>query len=76
MPALPPDDDIRGMIDDRAEEYEILRALTPEQKIAAMQGLLQLAYDLKVASLRSQHPEMSESEIRQRSLELVTGGPS
>lgn len=67
--------DIRRMVDDRTKEYEILRALTPEQKVATMQGLLQLAYDLKVAWLRAEHPEMEESEVR-RSLTLVTGGPA
>ena len=33
----------------RDAEIEILRALTPEQKVAAMQGLIQTAFELKAA---------------------------
>lgn len=58
----------------RDAETEILRALTPEQKIAAMQGLIQTAFDLKAAWLRTRYPTMDEGDIEARAAGLVTGG--
>ncbi len=46
------------------EEYlRILRAMTPEQKLRAMQALYDTARQLKAAGLRSQHPDWTEEQI-------------
>lgn len=47
-------------------ELEILRAMTPDQKLAALRGLWQTAWDFAAAGLRTRHPELSEHEIRTR----------
>jgi hypothetical protein len=57
-------------------EYEILRALTPTAKLAAMQGLIRQAYELKAAWIRTQSPHLSEAEVWTRASELVAGGRS
>jgi len=41
-------------------EVEILRALSPERKLAVMQGLIQQAFDLKAAWIGLKAPELPE----------------
>lgn len=45
-------------------QQELLRAMTPEQKIRASEALYRAAWDLKAAWLRSQHPDLSETQIQ------------
>ena len=46
------------------EEIRILRAMSPEQKLKAMEDMYWAARALKAAWLRSQHPNWSEEEIQ------------
>jgi hypothetical protein len=48
------------------EEIRILRAMTPEQKLRAMERLYWTARFLKAAWLRHQHPDWSESDVQRR----------
>ncbi len=54
-------------------EIELLRRMSPERKLAVMQSLIQQAYDLKEAWIRSQTPELSSEEILVRVREQVAG---
>lgn len=57
-------------------EIELLRHMSPERKLAVMQSLIQQAYDLKEAWIRSQMPELSEEQVLVRVREQVAGaGP-
>jgi hypothetical protein len=46
-------------------QLEVLRAMTPEQKVRASEALYLAAWDLKAAWLRSQHPELPEAEVQE-----------
>jgi hypothetical protein len=57
-------------------EIELLRALSPERKLAVMQSLIQQPYDLKRAWICARSPELAEPEILARVREQVAGaGP-
>ncbi len=43
---------------------DILRRQTPAQKLLALKGLQRTAIKLKRDMVRSEHPEMSEEEIK------------
>ncbi len=58
----------------RDEEDAILRSLSPATKLATMKALIQQAYDLKAAWIRSTQPGLGEKEVLARARELVTGG--
>ena len=45
-------------------QQELVRAMTPEQKIRASEALYRAAWDLKAAWLRSQYPDLSETQIQ------------
>jgi hypothetical protein len=45
-------------------QQELLRAMTPEQKIRASEALYRAAWDLKAAWLRSPYPDLSETQIQ------------
>jgi hypothetical protein len=45
---------------------QIFRRMTPEQRLRAAERLYWSARELKAASLRTWHPELSEAEIHQR----------
>ena len=45
-------------------QTQLIRAMTPEQKLRASEALYAAAWDLKAAWIRSRHPELSESEIQ------------
>ena len=62
------------MDDDRRPELEILRRMTPSQKLDVMHGMIQQAVELKEAWLRATEPTLDESEIRMKARELVAGG--
>lgn len=47
------------------DEYlRILRAMTPEQKLRAAEGLYDSARGLKAAVLRADHPDWTEDQVR------------
>jgi len=54
-------------------DIEILRQMTPEQKLAVMRSLIRQAYALKEAGVRALHPELSEEEIQARTRAAVAG---
>ena len=43
-----------------------MNQLTPEQKLKAALGLYHSARELKIASLKKFHPEMTEEEIKEK----------
>jgi hypothetical protein len=58
----------------RESDEAILRGLPPSAKLAAMTALIQQAFDLKAAWVRSTEPHLAEDEIRARARDLVAGG--
>lgn len=54
-------------------EVEILRRMTPAQKLAVMNALIRQAYELKAAALRARWPEMPEHEVLDRTRAMVGG---
>ena len=48
------------------EHLEILRRMTPEQKLVAAFDLYNTARELKAAGLRMQHPEWPEDQIQKQ----------
>ena len=59
---------------DRSQELEILRRMTPQQKLDVMNGMIRQAVELKEAWLRATEPDLDEVEIRSRARDLVAGG--
>lgn len=55
-------------------DIEIVRRMTPEEKLAVMHGLIRQAWELKVAAIRARHPDLPEAEIHAQAWELVGGG--
>ncbi len=49
---------------DSSEYWKILRAMTPAQKLDAMQRIYNTARELKAAGLRMQHPDWTEDQIK------------
>lgn len=64
--------EIPDMID-HERDIEILRAMTPEQKLVVMRGLIREAYALKEAGVRALHPELTDDEVRARTRDAVAG---
>lgn len=54
-------------------DMEILRGMTPEQKLAVMRSLIRQAYVLKEAGIRALHPDLPQDEVRARTLAAVAG---
>ena len=54
-------------------EVEILRRMTPAQKLAVMNALIRQAYELKAAALRARWPEMPEHVVLDRTRAMVGG---
>ena len=54
-------------------EVQLLRQLTPGQKLAIMHGLILQAFELKAAWIRSLHPELTAEEVWVRTRALVAG---
>ena len=52
------------------EEIRILRAMSPEQKLRAMERLYWTARALKAAWLRQQHAGWSEDQIQRKVREI------
>jgi hypothetical protein len=55
-------------------DLEILRRMTPTQKLAVMQALWRQAWDLKSAGVRMQHPEWSEARVATEVREIFLRG--
>ena len=72
MPPSVPPVEIHLMAPDE-RDIEILRQMTPEQKLAVMRSLIRQAYALKAAGMRALHPELTEEEIEQRTKAAVAG---
>lgn len=76
-PCGPAPPDAEGMtMATPTDEYEAIRRMTPERKLAVMRSLIRQAYELKAAGIRAAHPELSEEEVRSRARELVAGDRS
>ena len=45
-------------------QADVIRAMTPEQKIRASQALYAAAWDLKAAWIRSQYPDLPEDQVQ------------
>ena len=54
-------------------EVQILRRMTPAEKLAVMTGLIRQAYELKAAAIRARWPELSEADVHARTRTLVAG---
>jgi hypothetical protein len=54
-------------------ETEVLRRMTPEQKLAVMRSLIRQAYALKAAGIRALDPELSDQEVQLRARAAVGG---
>lgn len=55
-------------------EIDLLRRMTPAQKIAVLNGLIRNARALKEAGIRAANPDLPEDEVRRRARELVARG--
>ena len=45
-------------------QAQLIRAMTPERKLAISQSLRRTAWELKAAWIRSIHPELPEAEVQ------------
>ncbi len=54
-------------------QFEILRRLTPAQRIAMVDGLTKLARELAIAGLRRRHPEAPDARIEELFFEMTLG---
>lgn len=55
---------IPDMSPEAAARYDrAVRDMTPEQKLASAEALWHTAWQLKVAGVRMQHPEWSETQV-------------
>ncbi len=55
------------------QETDVLRRMTPAQKLTVMHALIREAYELKAAALRARWPDMPEREVLARARTLVGG---
>jgi len=56
--------------DAAAHYYRAVRGMTAEQKLASAEALWYAAWELKVAGVRLQHPEWSDSQLADRVRQL------
>lgn len=61
---------------DHEVDTEVLRRMTPEQKLAVMRSLIRQAYGLKAAGVRALHPDLPEDEVQERTRSAVGGDRS
>ena len=54
-------------------ELDILRRMTPAQKLAVMNALIRQAYELRAAALRARWPDMPEHDVLARTRSAVGG---
>lgn len=55
------------------QETDLLRRMTPAEKLAVMQALIRQAYELKAAAVRARWPDLSEHEVWSKTRSLVGG---
>ncbi len=55
------------------QDTEIVRRMSPEEKLAVMHALIRQAWELKAVVIRSREPELSEAEVTARAWEMVAG---
>ena len=55
------------------QETDLLRRMTPAEKLAVMQALIKQAYELKAAAVRARWPDLSEEEVWSKTRSLVGG---
>lgn len=54
-------------------EVELLRRMSPAEKLGVMDSLIRQAYELKAAALRSMRPDWTEEEIEAETRRSVGG---
>lgn len=57
----------------RERDIEVLRRMTPAEKIAVMNSLVRQAYALAVAGVRLRDPDLPEEEVEAKARALVAG---
>ena len=55
-------------------QREIIRKMTPAQKFAIAGELYKMAWEIKRAALRQQHPDWSEDQVQVRVRRIFTTG--
>lgn len=55
-------------------ELEILRSMTPAQKLDVMRGLLRTGLELKEAGIRALEPELDDDGVRRKLREILARG--
>ena len=55
------------------QETDLLRRMTPAEKLAVMQALIRQAYELKAAAVRVRWPDLSEQEVWSKTRSLMGG---
>lgn len=55
------------------QDTDILRRMSPAEKLAVMHALIRQAWELKAAAIRAQRPDLSEPAVQARAWELVGG---
>jgi hypothetical protein len=55
------------------QDTDILRRMSPEQKLTVMHALIRQAWELKAAAIRARQPDLSELAVQARAWELVGG---
>jgi hypothetical protein len=58
------------------QEIDVLRAMTPAQKLTVMHALIRQAYQLKAAAITERRPDLSQAEVEGRVRTLVGGAGS
>lgn len=55
-------------------ELEILRSMTPEQKLDVMHGLIRTGLELKEAGIRALEPDLDDEGVRRKLLQILARG--
>jgi hypothetical protein len=64
------------MDEQRQFEREVLRRMSPAEKLSVMTSLIRLAYRLRASWIRTRHPDLSEEEVRRQLRESMSGDRS
>jgi len=59
-----------------AQEFEILRQMTPERRLALAEGMYRTAHNMKAAWIRQQHREWSEAQVAAEVARIFLNGRS
>lgn len=57
----------------RERDIEVLRRMTPAEKVAVMNSLVRQAYALAAAGVRLRDPDLPEEEVEAKARALVAG---